>query len=317
MGFRRSAVQVRPARPAMTRGSATRLSPRPSLLPKCCPPWPNWRLINLSIGPEHLKGKLVELLRGAESKPDGQVIAAFAQYISEHVSELTPEAQALVDKMWEALQPELEEVVQHLPDTIEGRQLKRLYARIVGKHWDAAGLIGGLETPAAPTHSVIAAARPLFEAHLQAYLDLLWDVAQHSHQGPAAVIRMAMLALCADEALVAFHLAQRGYASQALSHVRTVFEALNLVELFSRDPTQADLWASADEQTAWREFRPVKVRKKLARPGTPRSNLRLPFRARDPCNVEHDSEPNRHFEATVTRGTSCDRALGWWRTVRA
>jgi hypothetical protein len=47
--------------------------------------------------------------------------------------------------------------------------------------------------------------------------------------------------MCIDELVTAFHLAQHGFANQAYTHTRTVFESLNLVELFVKDASFADL----------------------------------------------------------------------------
>lgn len=77
------------------------------------------------------------------------------------------------------------------------------------------------------------------------------------------MIQMLLFALCGDELLAAFHLAQRGYASQALAHVRTVFEALDMLELFKQSPDLVDEWAALDPRSAWSEFKPGAVRKKL------------------------------------------------------
>lgn len=217
----------------------------------------------MSIGSEQLKRRFIELLQASGEEGIGPAIGEFAKYIGEHITDLTPEAEEIVEKFWAVLKPEVDAAVQRLPDTPEGRQIKRLFARTEGKHWDAEGLVRGLEASVDPKHPVVGAARPLFLRHFQVYLDLLWDVAQHTHEGPADVVRMVMFALAADELLVAFHTGQRGYASQAYAHVRTVFEAMNLVELFTRRPEEADVWVSADNKTKYHEFRPIAVRMKL------------------------------------------------------
>lgn len=216
----------------------------------------------MSIGPDDLRRKARELLGQSGDAPGMEPLAELFKYIGENYGRLTPEAKVLAGRGWEAMKPELQAILAALPDVPEARQLKRLYARLEGDHWDAAGLMGGLEAPPSRKHPIIDAAKPLFTKHLQAYLDLLWDAAQHTHQG-ARMIQMLLFAFSADELLSAFHLAQRGYASQALSHVRTVFEALDLIELFKRSPELVDDWAALDPRRAWDEFRPGAVRRKL------------------------------------------------------
>ena len=78
-----------------------------------------------------------------------------------------------------------------------------------------------------------------------------------------------MLFSCVHELVVCFHLAQHGYINQAYTHIRTVFESLNRVELFVRDESYASLWCSDDERTKKRELSPVAVRSKLGVKGDP------------------------------------------------
>ncbi len=216
----------------------------------------------MAIGPDDLRQKARELLGQPGGAPGMEPLAELFKYIGENYDRLTPKAKALADGVWEAMKPEFESILAALPDAPESRQLRRLYARLEGDHWDAVGLIGGLEAPPSRKHPIIDAAKPLFTRHLQTYLDLLWDAAQYSDEG-ARLIQMLLFALSADELLSAFHLAQRGYASQALSHVRTVFEALDLIELFKRSPELVNDWAALDPRRAWDEFRPGAVRRKL------------------------------------------------------
>lgn len=135
----------------------------------------------MPIGPDDIKRKAQELL-GSEAKDAGpEALAEFFKYIGENDDQLTPEAKALADKAWGALKPEFEAILAAAPDHPETRKAKRLFARIEGEHWDAVGLMGGLEASPSRNHPIVDAARPLFQKHLQIYLDLLWDAAQHTH----------------------------------------------------------------------------------------------------------------------------------------
>ena len=214
----------------------------------------------MSIGADDLRLKVAEFFSQTD-KPEGERIAALYGYIAENYAQLSPEAVALVDKLNDVLKSGFREALRRAPDVPEVHRLKRMFARLTGEHWDAVGLIGALESKTILQHPIVQGARPLFEKHLQTYLDLLWDVAQHTHSGPAAATRISMFALCADEMLAAFHLAQRGYASQAFAHQRTVLEALELIELFTQTPEAADEWVGTDQDAAWKKFRPSMVRR--------------------------------------------------------
>lgn len=214
------------------------------------------------IGPDDLRRKFAELYSQSE-RPKNELMADFYGYIAERASQLTPEAEMLVDKLGNVLKSEFKEALRKAPETPEIHELRRMFAKVTGAHWDAVSLIRSLESKTTLDYPIVAAARPLFEKHFQSYLDLLWDVVQHRHRGVAAAVRTSMFCLSADELLAAFHLAQRGYASQAYTHLRIAMEAMNLIELFTRSPELADEWVG-DAKAAWKKFSPAKVRRALA-----------------------------------------------------
>lgn len=221
------------------------------------------------IGPDDLRAKFVELYTQTGTS-ENERLSAFYAYLLANQDQLSPEALVLVDKLSEVIKSEFGKALQDAPNTPELHPVRRMFARLTGEHVDASGLIGALESKPVREHPFAQAARPLFEKHLQTYLDRLWDVVQHTQSGAAAAAQISMFALCADEMLVAFHLAQRGYANQAFTHQRIVLEALGLIELFTRTPEAADEWMVPDPRATWEKFKPSKVRRALGqRPWDP------------------------------------------------
>lgn len=106
---------------------------------------------------------------------------------------------------------------------------------------------------------------------LQKYLpELLRFLAESSKEkaGLAEFVKLNLLYLCIDELIAAFHLARHFFNNQAFSHIRSVVENLDKVELFLQQPKWAELWANDDpeqEKTKRREFMPSSVRKKLGK----------------------------------------------------
>src|SRR5262249_47255042 len=62
--------------------------------------------------------------------------------------------------------------------------------------------------------------------------------------GRAAVLYGLLLGLI-DEVLVAFHLAQRSFAHQTYSHLRTVEETLDIIDLLNSDESWLNRWLDA------------------------------------------------------------------------
>lgn len=138
--------------------------------------------------------------------------------------------------------------------TLEGserRQTDRLLAQTEGRHFVAPDAVALLETPTQHSDAVVARAREVFLPALQAVGDFLFDVRQGEFQGGRAAVLYGLLVGLIDELLVAFHLAQRSFAHQTYSHLRTVEETLDIIDLVNADETWLNRWleAATDIQT--------------------------------------------------------------------
>jgi hypothetical protein len=110
--------------------------------------------------------------------------------------------------------------------------------------------------------------RKIFIRQLQNVVDLLSDVSEHSQNGIASFAKVSLFYFCIDELLAAFHLAQHSYINQAYSHIRTVSESLDKIELFDQQPEWAELWSSQDPKDKMKilnQLSPKAVREKLGR----------------------------------------------------
>ena len=84
----------------------------------------------------------------------------------------------------------------------------------------------------------------------------------------AGFAKISLFYLCIDELLTAFHLTQHAFVNQAYSHIRSIFENLDKIDLFHQQPEWAEIWASdnpEDRKKVRTELNPSKVRKKLGR----------------------------------------------------
>ncbi len=180
--------------------------------------------------------------------------------------EMDEEANAYFDKVLSGIGDLIEQGLGKVADSGHKRKMLRLLALTQRKHHRADKLAEGLGRPLPQPFEVAEAAKPIFFAALQSILDVLFDATRQSQKGAAQVAILSMLYWTVDELNVAFYLAERKYATQTYSHLRTVHELLDKTELFFKQPRWAEVWASNDKKRIREEFSPGAVRKKLGRP---------------------------------------------------
>ena len=186
------------------------------------------------------------------------------KYLAENYLNLDNEMQAFADKIIDSGAELFYTALKEFPDTIEVRKSRRLLRTIKNNLASASGLIMALESKCQFDESIIIETRKLFEEYFQHFLDFLYEVSiEQSHRGQASFAKLSMMFSVVDELLAAFHMAQHGYINQAYAHTRTVSEILNLIELFIRDESYAELWFSDDEKTKMNKLKPAAVRKKI------------------------------------------------------
>jgi hypothetical protein len=213
--------------------------------------------------------KLKEIFENVDPKDQAdlsQVGQLFLQYIREHVGEFDEGVQEFFDKILEKFLPEAKRVIDEMPEGKEKRKAKRIYKIATGKHFEAESLIKILEQPARDEKEDSEEIRKIFINSLQNILDLLSDAVEPSRKGIAELAKFGLFYLCIDELLAAFHLAQHSFVSQAYSHLRTILEALDKIELFNQKPEWAELWASVDprqKREQLKDLSPASIREKL------------------------------------------------------
>jgi hypothetical protein len=193
-------------------------------------------------------------------------ILDFYKYSIENYGSLDDEAKRYVDRLTEDLKGEIRTGIEALPEGPQKRQALRQLGIAERRHFRAEDLLELLQSPPRRQEPVLANARATFVQIVQYILDVLFDVTRHTHRGPANFSKIGLCYWAVDELIVSMHLAQRAFTTQAYAHIRTVFEILDLMELFHVQPEWADLWASGDDRKILSELNPSEVRKKLGRP---------------------------------------------------
>jgi len=176
------------------------------------------------------------------------------------------EADRILDGLIELGAQGAEQALPGMQEGPEKRAAIRAVAAARKDHFLAVDLLAVLERPPAIDHPTLAAVRPVFLGGLQLALDFLFDARSSPTKGKVYFAKYGLAMWAIDELLVSFDLAQRAFVNQAYSHVRTVHEVLDKIELFHTNPTWAEFWVDkSGEYPHWKELTPAQVRKKLGR----------------------------------------------------
>lgn len=220
------------------------------------------------ITKEDVSKKFIELLtkrvRSQDPKDHWNIIVDFMGFSLENFPKMTDEAKEVINGFQEIMLISIENQMVGMSDSIEVRQLKRNIRAARGKALLAQQSIKDLESPVQNPDEFQKKTRIVFEKRIQALMNFSHDIGENTLSGPSNFCKYALFGVCIDELLVAFHLTQKAYPSQAFSHFRTIQEAIDLMELFHKNPQEAELWTGDQEPwEIWKKFQPKEVRKRL------------------------------------------------------
>lgn len=220
------------------------------------------------ITKEELSKKLEESLKQVKSEDLNaiqQSVFNHLKFMFENYNNLTPDAQEVADNMMEIIQKHIGDVLEKLPDSKQKRLLRRYHAGSLGKRLLVEEMIKILESPPELKEENSKQFRAIFICRLQNITDFLFDIYQNTVSGPANFGQISLLGMCINELLVTFHLSQHYYTNQAYSHIRSVIENTDKIELFRVKPEWAEVWCSDDRDKIRKELRPAEVRAKLGK----------------------------------------------------
>lgn len=203
----------------------------------------------------------------SQSSPQlNEGVKKYLEYLKVNYENLSDDAKVIADKTFNNIQDFAAETIISMPDSKEKRILKRLHSSSKGIHFQITELIKILDSPPLLKEEYSKEFRKIFIERVQNIVDLLHDVIQKTLNGNAPMAQLSLLYATVDELVAAFHLSQHYYVTQAYSHLRTILEHLDKVELFRLQPIWADTWYSKDDKIVWKELKPSQVRIKLGKP---------------------------------------------------
>ncbi len=194
-----------------------------------------------------------------------QVLFQHLKFYADNYDALDSEAKRRLDDAMRGIQTDLPQVLEKVPDSKDKRVLKRLHRGMLGQRVMVDLLLEELGTASTLEDDNSAESQRLLIEELQKVTDFFCDICDNTLRGPATFGQISLLGLCVTELMVGLHLARHYYTNQAYSHIRTVIEHVDKIELFRREPKWADLWCSGDDVAISKELSPMKVRMKLGR----------------------------------------------------
>jgi len=221
---------------------------------------------------EDLKNNLRKLLKSIDFSNEMALIELFQKqmvFIDEHYDQFSENAKEMADEAVENLINKSKEIVEEMDEGPQKQQMQELFENIPNRYYiDSKKLIEGLEKKSTLDANIIKSTRIFFNQKLQIILNLLLSLHEDEHEGKDDFAKISLFYFCIDELLAAFHLAQHSYINQAYSHIRSIYEMLDKIELFDREPKWAKLWMSKDPKDKKKiihELSPSSVREKLGR----------------------------------------------------
>lgn len=206
---------------------------------------------------------LLEKAASSGGEPTDIVVEVLS-FLRDNYSNMTPEMEALADKIIDASIESADQAMKTAPDTKETRAAKLLLRTLKQGLPSAQSLIMSMERRLEIADPIVTEPRVVFEKYFQAFLDAVYDVSiERTQSGTTSFAILGILFSCVDELVAGFHLAQHAYVNQAHTHIRSVFESLNMVQLFLNDPSYADLWCSDEKKRIKQKLSPAAVRDKL------------------------------------------------------
>jgi hypothetical protein len=192
-------------------------------------------------------------------------IEAFTTEAFAHYEDATAEGRAYFDNWLAKFYEFLSTKLQEAPDGAETRKMKRMVALGRKKHFEAKKFIDYFPTILEKEDLLVEEAVLVLGKTLQCLVDILHDATQDSQEGPAKIAILGLSYWLFDELTVAQYLARRNYSTLAYTHLRSVMEILDKMELFTKKPETAELWVSGNEREIWKKLSPPRVREMMGR----------------------------------------------------
>lgn len=203
----------------------------------------------------------------ASGQPWERVFLDFIRWLETNEELFDEDAKAYSKTFFDRIFSDARDNARKMPDSPAVRAMIRSSSAQLREHFEAHRFVRQLEASPSTPDDLINDWTALAEHSLEIFLDWLFDVCDRKTRVGYDVVLIGLLYSCFDEFVAAIHLSRHKYSLQSNTHLRTVLETLDQVELFSRDRSWIDVWVGDDRRRSWNELKPSAVRKKLGLTG--------------------------------------------------
>lgn len=185
----------------------------------------------------------------------------FLVWLGDNQHALDAESLEYMDRVINNFLKLAEKNLSERPDTPENRKLYRTAQKGLGEHWKIDQFFKVFDQPQQDQDDLYIDWFNSMSKSMQTICDYLFDVRQKKITGHE-VVCFSLLTACVDELIAYVQLSKYRYSTQANAHLRTVYESIELVELFMKHPELISDWFSKKWQDRT-QFAARNVRKKL------------------------------------------------------
>ena len=121
-----------------------------------------------------------------------------------------------------------------------------------------AGLLALLESPVSATNPLVSEGTEAFIAVIDAMAKVLEECGKGPAHGIASYAERRLLAQCFNDLLVGFYLVRHGYFQQGFAAMRSVTDALMIIDLLQEKPEMADVWREGGKRNWGKLMREAK-----------------------------------------------------------
>lgn len=155
-----------------------------------------------------------------------------------------------------------------MEDSISKRQHSRLIDKVEGKDFKIKDIINSLNIKPLINDVVIKKADELFYKHSENITNLISDIIRDNNDlNSSDILIISLYCYLIEELIIAKKLIDHNYCSQSYSHLRSIFETLDLIDFFIKDSSYIELWENNNsndkeiQDEKRKTFMPSNVRK--------------------------------------------------------
>lgn len=176
-------------------------------------------------------------------KDPQKVIQAHLEWIRDNVIDFDAEATRYFDEFTYRIADLKLKQLSKMPDSPTNRDLIRKAHNAQGKFPNIKQYLGAFSAPPKEIELIDNDWEKYIIESVEIANSYIFDIRQgkcNKHE----LIFLSTFVSCIDELIAYIHLAKYRYYTQANAHLRTVYESLELIDLFKKDPSTIDLWFS-------------------------------------------------------------------------